>query len=109
MNRGFRIPLLPYRFTFIVSFRPGTISMKCLLVSGILTILLAGVRPGLAVDATYSSANAVLKKYCLKCHTGDEPKGELNFATIAPEIEKNADAWKRVVDRLTDGTMPPPG
>jgi hypothetical protein len=51
----------------------------------------------------------VLKTYCVSCHGGSKPKADLSLDALTPDFARNADAWKRVLDRLSDGSMPPEG
>ncbi len=51
----------------------------------------------------------LLKTYCFKCHGAEKQKGELNLSTIAnDEAARHAGKiWRRVLDRLRVGDMPP--
>jgi Protein of unknown function (DUF1592)/Protein of unknown function (DUF1588)/Protein of unknown function (DUF1585)/Protein of unknown function (DUF1587)/Protein of unknown function (DUF1595)/Planctomycete cytochrome C len=51
----------------------------------------------------------VLKQFCIACHGGKKPKGDLALDALAPDLGKNGLVWKSVLERLTDGTMPPEG
>lgn len=51
----------------------------------------------------------LLQKYCVKCHRGEEPKGEFDitsFATVA-QIKKARRQWQRVLSVVSDEEMPP--
>ncbi len=58
---------------------------------------------------------AVLKTYCVSCHSGTKPKGELDIVALAQDLTdngafaKNSERWKNVYERLADATMPPAG
>jgi hypothetical protein len=49
------------------------------------------------------------QRYCLGCHAGKKPKGDLPLDTLAPEFDRNAQVWKAILGRLTDHSMPPMG
>ncbi len=51
----------------------------------------------------------VLEEYCLNCHDGDKPKGELNLDRFATEADiwKDPKTWERVLVQLQDKVMPP--
>jgi hypothetical protein len=51
----------------------------------------------------------VLKRYCFDCHAGKKPKGDLALDTLPPDLARNVTAWKEVLSRLTDRSMPPKG
>ena len=53
---------------------------------------------------------ALVKNYCVDCHSGKKPKAGLNLAALkfnAAEPSALA-AWIRIHDRIADGEMPPP-
>lgn len=61
-------------------------------------------------DSTFAKDVApVLKAYCVSCHGGSKPKSDFALDTLSPDFPKNADAWKGVMERLTEGSMPPKG
>ncbi len=49
----------------------------------------------------------VLKTHCFDCHGGDKPKGDLSLETLDADFTHNAEAWKTVMERVNDGSMPP--
>jgi hypothetical protein len=56
-----------------------------------------------------SQQHAVLKKYCLNCHSAAEKQGELDleqFTSVA-DMRRNVVPWQRVVEMMDDGEMPP--
>jgi hypothetical protein len=80
----------------------------------LLVLSLAGALPGTSSGAPDESASraraaAVLKRYCLDCHAGKKPKGDLALDSLAPDFDKHPAAWKRVLERLADHSMPPKG
>ena len=51
----------------------------------------------------------VLKAFCLKCHSGDEPQGDLDlqhFQTLR-EVRRGTGTWIQIVELLANGEMPP--
>jgi mono/diheme cytochrome c family protein len=53
---------------------------------------------------------AFLKSNCIRCHSGDTPKGDRRLDTLGSDLT-NLDTlalWQDVVDQLNLGTMPPP-
>lgn len=49
-------------------------------------------------------------KFCLSCHSADEPRGGLNLAAvIEDEVERHPVVWEKVVRRLRARQMPPAG
>ena len=51
----------------------------------------------------------LLKQFCLECHSGDEPQGDLDlkrFATLR-EVRRGTGVWIKVVELLANGEMPP--
>ncbi|MDC0273946.1 DUF1592 domain-containing protein [Planctomycetaceae bacterium] len=51
----------------------------------------------------------LLAKYCVACHSGDEPSAKLDFSIIKTQQDANAsfETWRRVVELLKSGEMPP--
>ena len=60
-----------------------------------------------AADTFASSVAPVVKKYCVSCHSGEEPEGELDLKSLGPDFTAHDDAWRKVVERLVDCSMPP--
>jgi hypothetical protein len=79
--------------------------------------LLAGI--GILFSCPISGARAqpnletdvapVLKTFCFSCHGGAKPKADLALDKLTPHIEKNAEVWHGVMERISDGSMPPKG
>jgi hypothetical protein len=82
----------------------------------------ASVLAALAIHATASdpapsplergfrdTAQPFLKTYCLSCHSGAKPKGDLDLSgfTSAASVAKNWRPWETVLEQLEAGTMPP--
>ena len=51
----------------------------------------------------------VLKTFCFSCHGGTKPKADLTLDRLTPNFEKSADIWRGVMERISDGSMPPKG
>jgi hypothetical protein len=51
----------------------------------------------------------VLKRFCVDCHAGKKPKGDLALDSLAPDFDRNATRWTAVLERLADHSMPPRG
>ncbi len=51
----------------------------------------------------------LLKQYCYRCHTGDEPKGHLRLSDFAAVAQMRAAraSWERVGEYLSTEIMPP--
>ena len=49
------------------------------------------------------------KQHCVKCHSGDEPKGELVLDDLTTNFEDkdSRERWERVLEQLENGSMPP--
>ena len=63
-----------------------------------------------ALAAAYErEARPVLKQFCLKCHAGDEPQGDLDLQrfTTLREVRRETGVWIKVVELLGQGEMPP--
>src|SRR5262245_25443302 len=53
----------------------------------------------------------ILAKYCVTCHGGSEPKGDLTLDSYVDDraAEKDRGTWERVKEMLDLGEMPPKG
>lgn len=53
----------------------------------------------------------LLNKYCIKCHGGPRPKGELSLDKFTSELAalKKPQIWEKVAHNLRSGDMPPEG
>src|SRR5260221_560774 len=55
------------------------------------------------------SIQPMLKEYCLKCHSEEKHKGDLNleqFSSIG-EVKKHPKIWQTVVEQISNNEMPP--
>ncbi len=82
--------------------------MKVVPLVAALVLLVAASGAG-AADPTFAEVAAVLKTYCVSCHGGAKPKGDLDLSVLAADFAKQGDAWKSVMERVADGSMPPKG
>jgi squalene-hopene/tetraprenyl-beta-curcumene cyclase len=50
-----------------------------------------------------------VERHCKKCHGANEPKADLRLDNVRLEIGRgdSAEVWRRVLDALRDGEMPP--
>src|SRR6185295_18756998 len=51
----------------------------------------------------------VLQTYCVGCHSGEKPKGNLALDGLSADFGTDGAAWNKVLERLNDHTMPPKG
>ena len=76
-------------------------------------LLVCGLVAGTSLSATVALAQgprALLTRYCVGCHAGPNPAGQLGLDTIDLDVPtRSAASWERVLRRLRAGTMPPAG
>jgi hypothetical protein len=67
-----------------------------------------GTKP---TDAFAKDVVPILTKYCLKCHGGPRPKGDLGLDKFKTELAalKKPKIWEKVAHNLRSGDMPPEG
>jgi hypothetical protein len=81
-------------------------------------LMLLGIAALAAPPATSDATDAgqfedqfrpLLVRYCLACHSGEKPKGELLLDKLAPDFAdaRAREHWTTVVERLQAGEMPP--
>ena len=83
----------------------------------LLTLLgLIGVfcRAAAAADAPADFEKVIrplLQTYCLKCHTGEKAKGDVDLSAFGdvPALQEKPKVWQDVLDQLNERTMPPEG
>src|SRR6185369_2424727 len=70
-------------------------------------ILLSAQRNPVSFDDT----QLALKTYCHGCHQGKTPAGRLDLTryTAAGSVAREPQVWRRIYQRLHDGSMPPKG
>src|SRR5580658_1412639 len=65
--------------------------------------------PGSAVSPERAALGAFLQSHCLECHDKATSKGGLALDVIAQqEPAENAEAWEKVLRKLSTRQMPPP-
>ena len=74
-----------------------------------LLLVAAGV-PAPAGAQVPGEVAALLKNYCVDCHSGKKPKAGLNLETLKFDVAqpRSFGSWVRVHDKLAAGEMPPP-
>ncbi len=62
-----------------------------------------------AVETFRKQVEPLLAKYCEKCHSGTEPKGELSLAGFLKRaaIVEDRKTWEKISEKLHAGEMPP--
>ncbi len=62
----------------------------------------AGAAPG-------DPRRAFFESHCVKCHSGDKPKGDWRIDELTPDfVDKgNRERWEKVQEQLASGEMPP--
>ncbi len=84
--------------------------MKTVSHLAVVALLTAISGPAFAADPSFESTVApFLKAHCVECHGGAKPKADLALDKIGADMATHGEAWKGVLDRLSDGTMPPKG
>ena len=55
-------------------------------------------------------AQALQERYCIDCHSGEEPEGGLDLTDLARQssLAENASLWSKIATRIGAGEMPPP-
>jgi hypothetical protein len=74
--------------------------------------VLAAAAPAIARSNDQSFDTQVLplvKQFCIDCHSGTEPEGDLSLETAAGElhVSEHPEVWEKIVERLRRGEMPP--
>lgn len=61
-----------------------------------------------AADAE-SPAGPFFERYCRKCHSGDNPRGNFAAASLTEDFssKRSRDLWLTVLQQLSEGSMPP--
>ncbi len=64
---------------------------------------------GVTAQQFKSDIRPLLQEYCLKCHSTEKPKGDLDLErfTSFREVLKHPRVWERVIEQLSLGEMPP--
>jgi mono/diheme cytochrome c family protein len=59
--------------------------------------------------ADFAKAHALVKKYCLTCHSAKAKKGSLDLERFATtdDLRKDLKVWQHVIEQIEAGEMPP--
>src|SRR6185369_17667387 len=76
---------------------------------GAIWLLASVVATATATEPALAPITPVLQKYCVNCHSGEKPKGDLALDSISSDFATSGGAWTNVLKRLTDRSMPPKG
>ncbi len=61
-------------------------------------------------ETAIPSLRVVVTNYCVDCHSGDAPEGDLDLDSIlGQDIERHTTVWERVLRKLSSRQMPPSG
>ena len=64
----------------------------------------SGVAPG-TLDSHHAE---VLRRFCVSCHSDEDPAGEFNLNRMIDQpVTENSDPWEQVIRKLTARQMPP--
>ena len=87
--------------------------MKTALILAAFTLLVITPCQGPAAEtadpAFATTVAPVLKTYCISCHSGAKPKGDLSLDKLTADFAANGEAWASVLKRLSEESMPPEG
>jgi len=73
-------------------------------------IIVTLVAPVRGAEAAPAAVRAVFEQHCVKCHSGEAPKGDL---TLEPLLHEDGDKkaalalWGKVLEKIETGEMPP--
>ncbi len=67
---------------------------------------LCGYAVGACAEAPPAAVRAVFEQHCVKCHSGDEPKGDM---TLEPLMDGHGGLklWQDALEKIETGEMPP--
>ena len=73
--------------------------------------LVAAPEPASSDDTFHTVVQPFLKKYCVDCHGNEQPEGNVSLHSLSASrlTSDDAETWRRVVDVLVLGQMPPDG
>ena len=60
-------------------------------------------------DEFAETARTFLETHCLKCHSGETPRADLNLAQFDSQatVNKDLETWELIIDSINDDYMPP--
>jgi hypothetical protein len=74
----------------------------------VLLSAIPGVSLRLGAAETTGVARGFLERYCVTCHSGDSPKGDLDLEKVlAHELPAKLAVWQHVLENIESGEMPP--
>ena len=62
-----------------------------------------------AADPFAERVAPILKKHCAECHSGPKAEAELHLDVAGADFANDAKKWNSVLERVSDGSMPPKG
>src|SRR6266550_1613096 len=76
---------------------------------GAKSLLLAASAPGEIAKPDASHFRPFFDQHCVKCHSGDKPKGDWRIDELTTDFGNQAsrDRWQSVLEKLEAGEMPP--
>jgi hypothetical protein len=67
-------------------------------------------QPPTVPDEASEAYTAVIRRYCVSCHGGRQPKGNLSLRRFdVAEVTAEAETTEKIIRKLRAGMMPPPG
>ncbi|HEV7403654.1 MAG TPA: DUF1592 domain-containing protein [Chthoniobacteraceae bacterium] len=62
-----------------------------------------------ATAAELAKFRPFFEQHCVKCHSGEKPKGDWRIDELTPDFaeKESRERWEGVLEKLEDGTMPP--
>src|SRR5438105_9936578 len=66
------------------------------------------VRQSASSATATSEPPALVKRYCVSCHSGPSPRGGLSLDRLdIDKVGQSPEVWEKVVRKLRAGVMPP--
>ncbi len=83
------------------------IGFRTAVLAGVIGVF--GLAPTAGGAALSKATHSFLQSHCYDCHDKEVSKGDLNLADLkfSPDDAGNFKTWKRVLERVRDGEMPP--
>lgn len=90
---------------------PACVRLFCALLRAVVVGLICGAITTQAAElpSFEKQIQPLLQEYCVGCHSGQKPKGDLALDGLTPDFGADAAAWNKVLKRLNEHTMPPNG
>lgn len=58
-------------------------------------------------DEKHDKQTTFLSRFCVECHGGKKPKGDMLLTNLEGVAKSNADTWEMVLQQIATGEMPP--